>query len=78
MIDAGNSRIDHGRIGIPIMNRKIWSKDDNFRVKIDVGEADKLNTSVQQSPTNEGYMSSSQIEEESLQSIFSKIVEESN
>ena len=60
------------------MNRKIWSKDDNFRVKIDVGEADKLNTSVQQSPTNEGYMSSSQIEEESLQSIFSKIVKESN
>ena len=52
--DIGNSRIDHGRIGTPIVNKKIWSEDDNFRVKIDMDEADKLDTIVQQSPTREG------------------------
>ena len=76
--DIGNSRIYHGRIGTPIVNKKIWSEDDNFRVKIDVDEADKLDTIVQRSPTNKGNTASSQIEEESLESIFSKIVEESN
>ena len=30
--DIGNSRIDHGRIGTPIVNKIIWSVDDNFRV----------------------------------------------
>ena len=30
--DIGNSRIDHGRIGTPILNRNIWSVDDNFNV----------------------------------------------
>ena len=30
--EIGNSRIDHGRIGTPIMNKKIWSVDDNFSV----------------------------------------------
>ena len=30
--DIGNSRIDHGRIGTPIVNKKIWSVDDNFSV----------------------------------------------
>ena len=49
---VGNSRIDHGRIGTPTVNRKIWSEDDNFRVKIDVGEAEKLDTIVQRYPTN--------------------------
>ena len=48
----GNSRIDHGRIGTPIVDKKIWSKYHNLRVKIDVDEADKLNTIVQRSPTN--------------------------
>ena len=50
--DIGNSRIDHGRIGTPIANKNIWSEDDNFRVKIDVNEADKLDTIVQRFPTN--------------------------
>ena len=76
--DIGNSRIDHGRIGTPILNKNIWSEDDNPRVKIDVEEAEKLDTIVQRSPTNEGNTASPQIEEEILESVFSKIVEESD
>ena len=41
-------------------------------------KADKLDNFVQRSPTNEGNTESLQIEEESLESIFSKIVKESN
>ena len=52
--DIGNSRIYHGRIGIPIVNKKIWIEDDNFRVKIDVDEVAKLDTIVQRYLTNEG------------------------
>ena len=48
--DVGNSMMYHGRIGTPIVNKKIWSEDDNFRVKIDVDEAEKLDTIVQQFP----------------------------
>ena len=59
--DTGNSRIDHGRIGTPIVNKNILSEDDNFRVKIDMDEADKLNTIVQRSPTNKGNTASSRI-----------------
>ena len=59
--DIGNSRIDHVRIGIPTVNKNIWSEDDNFRVKIDVDEADKPHTIVQRSPTNKGNMESPQI-----------------
>ena len=44
--DIGNSRIDHGRIGTTIVNKKIWSLDDNFNVRSDMGEADKLDTIV--------------------------------
>ena len=76
--DIVNSRIDHGRIVTPIVNKSIWSEDDNFKVKIDLDEADKLDTIVQQSPTNEGNMESLIIEEESIESIFSKIIEDSN
>ena len=43
-----------------------------------MGEANKLDTSVQKSPTNERNTASPQIEEESLKSVFSKIFEESN
>ena len=43
-----------------------------------MGEANKLDTSVQQSPTNERNTTSLLIEEESLKSVFSKIVEKSN
>ena len=30
--EIGNSRIDHGRIGTPSVNKNIWSVDDNFSV----------------------------------------------
>ena len=60
------------------MNKEIWSEDNNFRVKIDVDEADKMDTIVQRSPTNEWNMASPIIEEESIERIFSKIVKESN
>ena len=76
--EIGNSRIDHGRIGTPIVNKNIWSVNDNFGVRSDVGKADKIDTSVQQSPTNERNTAYPQIEEENLQSVFSKIVKESN
>ena len=52
--DIGNSRIDHGKIGTPVVNKKILSEDDNFRVKIDLNEAEKLDTIVQRSLTNKG------------------------
>ena len=59
--DIGNSRIDHGRIGTPIVNKKIWSVNGNFNVRSDVGETEKLDTIVQRSPTNEWNTSSPQI-----------------
>ena len=68
--DIRNSRIDHGMIGTTIVNKNIWSEDDNFRVKIDVNKAEKLNTIVQQSPTNEGNTAPLQIEEEILEVSF--------
>ena len=43
-----------------------------------MGEADKLNTSVKQSLTNERSKAPPRIEEESLKSVFSKIFEVSN
>ena len=61
--DIGNIRIYHGRIGTSIVNKNIWSEDDNFRVKIDVYEADKLDTIVQRYLTNKGNTASPQIEE---------------
>ena len=67
--DIGNIRIDHGRIGTPIVNKQIWSDDDNFRVKIDVDKAYKLDTIVKQSPTNEKNTAFPRIEEESIENI---------
>ena len=58
------------------MNKNIWSRDDNFSVRSDVGEANKLDTSVQQSLTNERKTAYPRIEEESLKIVFSKIVKE--
>ena len=63
MSDIGNSGIYHGRIGTPIVNKNICSEDDNFRVKVDVDEADKLDTIVKKSPTNKGNTASPPIEE---------------
>ena len=76
--EIGNSRIDHVRIGTPIMNKNIWSVDDNFSVRSHGGKADKLDTIVQRFLTNERNTASPQIKEESLKSVFSKTVEESN
>ena len=42
-----SSRMDHGRIGTPIVNKKIWSVDDNFSVPSDMDEVNKLDNSVQ-------------------------------
>ena len=74
----GDSRPDHGRISTPSMNENIWSGDDNFSVLSDVGEANKLDSAIQRSLTNKKNTASSQIEVEILESIFPKIIEESN
>ena len=75
----GASRPNHSRIIAPFMNEDISSRDDVLStVRGDVDEADKLDTIVQRSPTNEKNTESPRIEEESLKSVFSKIVEESN
>ena len=66
------SRPEHVRIGTPFVNKNICSGDDNFSVGSDVGEADKLDTDVQQSLTDERNTASSRIEEGSLESIFPK------
>ena len=59
------------------MNKYTWSKDDALSVRSDVGELDKLNTTVQRSSTDERNTASPRIEEDSLKSIFPEIVEES-
>ena len=76
--EIGDSRPEHGRIGTPFVNKNIWSGDDNFSVQSDVGEADKLDTAVQRSSTNERNTASFRIEEESHEGIFPKIIKESN
>ena len=60
------------------MNKKIWSGNDAFSVRSDVGELDKLDTAVQRSLTDERNTASSQIEEGRLESICPKIIKESN
>ena len=76
--EIGDSRPEHCRIDTPFVNKKIWSRDDTFSVRSDVGELDKLNTAVQRSLTDERNTESSQIEEGSLESICPKIIKESN
>ena len=60
------------------MNKDIWSRDDTFSVRSDVGELDKLDTAVQGSSTDERNTAPSQIEEDSMESICPKIIEDSN
>ena len=60
------------------MNRDIWSRDDALSVRSDVGKLDKIDTAVQRSSTDKRNMAPSLIQEGSLESIFPKIVEESN
>ena len=76
--EIGYSRPEHSSIGTPFLNKKIWSGDDNFSVRIDVGKEDKLDTSVQRSSTDERNTAYSRIEEVSLKSICLKIIKESN
>ena len=78
MIEIGDIRTEHGRIGTPFVNTDIWSIDDAFSVRSDVGELNKLNTAVQKSSTNERNKASLRIEEGSLESICPKIIKESN
>ena len=51
--EIGKSRINHGRIVTPIVNKNIWSVDDSFSVRSDVDEVDKFATIFQRSLTNE-------------------------
>ena len=76
--EIGDIRPEHGRIGTPFVNKQILSGDENFSVRSDVGEADKLDSAVQSSSTDERNTEYLQIEEESLESIFPKIFKESN
>ena len=75
----GASRPNHIRIGNPVMNRDILSRDDALStVRSDVGKLDKLDTSVQRSSTDKRNTATSRIKEGSPESIFPEIVEESN
>ena len=74
----GDSRLNHGRIGNPFVNKYSWSRDVALSVRSDVGELDKLDTAVQRYSTDESNTASSKIEEGSLESICPKIVEESH
>ena len=76
--EIGDSRPEHIRIGTPFINKKIWSGDDAFSVRSDVGEIDKLDTAVQRSSTDERNKASLRIEEGSMESICPKIIKESN
>ena len=60
--EIGDSRTEHVSISTPFANKNIWSGDDNFSVRSDVGELDKLDTTVQQSLPDERNTASSQIE----------------
>ena len=63
LIEIGDSRPDHGRIGTPFVNENIWSGDENFSVRSDVGKVNKPDNAVQRSSTNERNTASLQIEE---------------
>ena len=74
----GYSCPNHSRIGTPFLNIDIWSRDDALNVRSDVGELDKLDTSVQRYSTDERNTATSRIEEGSLKSIFPEITEDYN
>ena len=72
------SRPDHSTIVAPGINKDISSRDDvRSTVQSDVGEADKLDTAVQQSLSDKWNVAPSQIVEVSMKSIFPEIVETS-
>ena len=75
----GASRLDHGTIIAPFMNKYISSRDDvRSTVRSDVGEGDKLDTAVQRSSSNKSNAAPSHILEGSQKSVFPEIVEKSD
>ena len=76
--EIGDSRPDHGRIGTPFVNINIWSRYDNFIVRSDVRELDRIDTTVQQSSTDERNKVSLRNEEGTRESICPESIKESN
>ena len=75
----GASRPDQSRIIDPGMNEDISSRDDvQSTVRSDVGEADKLEATVERSWTDEWNTASSRIVEGSPKSILRKVIEKSD
>ena len=73
----GASRLDQSRIFSPGMNEDISSRDDvRSTIQNDVGKADKLDATVERSPTDEWNTASSQIEEGTPEVIFRKFVKQ--
>ena len=73
----GASRPDQSRIFSPGMNEDISSRDDvRSTFQNDVGEADKLDATVEGSLTDEWNTASSQIEESTPKSIFRKVIKQ--
>ena len=71
----GASWPDQSRIIVPGINVDIYSRDDvRSTARSDVGEADKLDTSVQRYSSDEWNTESSRIVEGSPESIFLKVV----
>ena len=78
-IIIGASRLDQSSIIDPGMNEDILSRDDvRSTVRSDVGEADKLDTAVQQFLSDKWNAAPLRIVEGCSKSIFRKIVEKSD
>ena len=74
-IIIGASRPDQSRIFTPGTNKDISCRDDvQSTVRDDTGEADKLDATVEGSSIDEWNTASSQIEENTLKSIFRKVI----
>ena len=73
----GASRPNKNRIFDPGMNEDISIRDDvRSTVRNDVGEADKLDATVEGSSTNEWNTAPSRIEESTPKSIFRKVIKQ--
>ena len=73
----GASRPDQSRMIAPGMNKDILGRDDvQSTVLSDVGKADKLDATVEQSSTDEWNTESSRIEDGTPASIFRKFVKQ--
>ena len=73
----GSSRPNQNRKFSPGMNEKVSNRDGvRSTVQNGVGKADKLNTTVERSSTDEWNTASSRIEESTPESIFRKVVKQ--